>query len=87
MGDGCPLLAAVRDEVRKVLGEARRPGGENGRLLVTVPEAAELLSLGQTEVYALVQRGELASVKIGRARRIVYESLAEWVREMGVSSG
>jgi excisionase family DNA binding protein len=83
---GCPLLAAVRDEVRKVLGEAQRPEA-SGPLLVTVAQAAEALALGQTEVYRLLQSGELASVKVGRARRVVAASLQQYVQRLEAEQG
>ncbi|REJ91098.1 MAG: DNA-binding protein [Planctomycetota bacterium] len=38
--------------------------------LLTVREAAELLRLGRSTLYNLMDRGLLAYVKIGRARRI-----------------
>lgn len=45
------------------------------RLLLTIPEAARRLSVGRTTVYALLKSGELASVTIGRLRRIPTDSL------------
>ncbi|HEY7781310.1 MAG TPA: helix-turn-helix domain-containing protein [Ktedonobacterales bacterium] len=44
-------------------------------VLVTVDEAARRLSIGRTAAYLLVLKGELQSVKIGRARRVVVASL------------
>ena len=38
--------------------------------LLTVREAADLLCLGRSTLYNLMDRGLLAYVKIGRARRI-----------------
>ena len=52
------------------------------RLLLTVEAAAELLSLGRTTVYELVATGELASVKIGRSRRIPYEALRRFIARL-----
>jgi excisionase family DNA binding protein len=39
------------------------------RLLLTVDEAADRLSLGRTKVQVLLMRGDLSSVRIGTARR------------------
>nr|WP_223843268.1 helix-turn-helix domain-containing protein [Amycolatopsis methanolica] len=50
------------------------------RLLLTVEQAAERLALGRTGVYALVKSGELASVTIGRIRRIPADALDDFVR-------
>jgi excisionase family DNA binding protein len=36
------------------------------RLTVTVAEAGELLGIGRTLAYELVQRGELPAVRLGR---------------------
>jgi len=39
-------------------------------VLLTVEEAAELLKIGKTTLYALVMSGDVESVQIGRLRRI-----------------
>jgi len=39
------------------------------RLLLSVEETA-MMSLGRTPVYALARRGEIASFKVGKSRRI-----------------
>lgn len=49
--------------------------------LLTVTEAAAVLKLGRTLVYELVLRGELKSIKIGRARRIPVSALDAFIRE------
>lgn len=38
--------------------------------LMTIPQAADFLSISRGLVYQLLRRGELPSVKIGRLRRI-----------------
>lgn len=40
------------------------------RLLVTVPEACEILSIGRTHLYRLHRLGYFDIVKLGRAARI-----------------
>jgi len=52
------------------------------KVLVSVEEAAEMLSLGRTVVYRLVMRNELCSVKVGRCRRIVVSSIHEYVARL-----
>lgn len=47
--------------------------------LLTVTEAAAILKLGRTLVYELVLRGDLKSIKIGRARRIPVTALDEFI--------
>lgn len=49
------------------------------KLLLSVAEAGEVLSVGRTTVYTLLASGELESVHIGRARRIPAEALREYV--------
>jgi excisionase family DNA binding protein len=49
------------------------------KLLLTVEEAAEVLSLGRTKVYELIAAGEIPTVKIGRARRVSAKALTVFV--------
>lgn len=49
------------------------------KVLVSVDEAADLLSLGRTMVYMLVMRGEIPSLKLGRMRRIPVTALHAYV--------
>ena len=45
--------------------------------LMTVTEAAKFLRLSRSSVYALMENGELAFVKIGRSRRIPRRGVVE----------
>ena len=56
--------------------------------LLTVPEAARRLSLGRATTYQLVRRGELPSVRVGRAVRVPARALEAWIaaRTMGGES-
>ena len=49
------------------------------KVLLTVTEAAQRLSLGRATTYQLVQRGELPVVRIGRAVRIPARALDAWI--------
>jgi excisionase family DNA binding protein len=53
----------------------------NKRLL-TIPEAAAELSLGRTTIYALLARGELDAVRVGRAVRITPRALEDFIRRL-----
>ena len=55
--------------------------------LLTVEEASEMLGLKRTQVYALIMRGELASVKIGRARRVPIWVLDHFIEEQLAALG
>lgn len=52
------------------------------RVLLTVEEAAARLRIGRTNAYALVRTGQLASVLIGRLRRIPAEAVAEYAARL-----
>ena len=54
--------------------------GSGDKLLVTVDEAARRLSLGRTTVYTLLVRGDIESVKVGRARRVPVRALTRFVQ-------
>src|SRR5437899_699761 len=51
------------------------------RLLLRVEEAATLLGVGRTTIYALVSAQKLPIVRIGRSVRIPREVLLRWIRE------
>jgi excisionase family DNA binding protein len=52
------------------------------RLLLTVEEAADRLSIGRTKAYELMASGELESVTIGRCRRIPVDALRPFVEAL-----
>jgi len=47
--------------------------------LVRIPEAADLLSIGRSTVYALIVDGHLDTVHIGRAVRVTTASIEAFV--------
>jgi len=51
------------------------------RLVLTVEEAAQLLGIGRTLAWRLVQEGELPSVRLGRCVRVPRRELEAWVQE------
>lgn len=52
------------------------------RVLLTVEEAAERLSIGRTNMYALIKSGQVASVRIGHLRRVPADALTAYVRQL-----
>ncbi|WP_445186868.1 helix-turn-helix domain-containing protein [Pseudonocardia sp. Cha107L01] len=52
------------------------------RVLLTVEEAAESLGIGKTKTYSLVMAGEIASVQIGRLRRVHIDSVREYAARL-----
>jgi len=49
------------------------------RLLLTIPEAARVLGVSRSILYQLVQAGEVATIKIGRSRRVPILALEQYV--------
>jgi len=49
---------------------------------MTAEEAAESLKVGRCKVYDLIRTGELASIKIGRLRRIPVDSVREFAHKL-----
>lgn len=56
------------------------------KVLVSVDEAAAMLSVGRTLVYLLVRNNELRSIKVGRTRRVVVSSLHDYVNRLVVQA-
>ena len=52
------------------------------RLLLTPGEAAKVLRIGRTTVYALMKCGELRAVHIGRSCRTSQAEVARYVRQL-----
>jgi excisionase family DNA binding protein len=52
------------------------------KMLLKPEEAARVLSLGRSTVYLLMASGELASVQVGRARRVPARAIAEYVERL-----
>lgn len=50
-------------------------------LLLRIEEAAKLLGLGRTTVFALVSAQKLPVVRLGRSVRIPREALEQWIQE------
>jgi len=56
------------------------------KLLYTVEEAAQMLSLSRALLYKLVMRGQIASVKIEGARRVPLSSMQEFIKQQLLQS-
>ena len=56
-------------------------------LLLTVEQAAQRLSLARSTVYELLLTRQLASVKIGRSRRVLATDLADFVDRLRREQG
>ena len=66
------------------MGDVERLADVSAReaLLLTPEEAARLLRIGRTTVYALMKAGDLRPVHIGRSCRISHAELERFVRRL-----
>jgi excisionase family DNA binding protein len=55
------------------------------KLLLTPVEAAERLGISRTKVYELMASGQLASVKIGKCRRVPATALTAFVDALALT--
>jgi excisionase family DNA binding protein len=64
-------------------GEQRgRDESTGDRLLLTPEEAAQVLRLGRTTVYALMKAGDLRPIHVGRSCRLSRAELERYVRRL-----
>ena len=59
-----------------------RATASNESLLLTPEEAARLLRIGRTTVYALMKAGDLRSVHIGRSCRLARAELERYINRL-----
>ena len=52
------------------------------RTLLSVEAAATQLSIGRTTMYALLKNGDVASIRIGRLRRVPAEALTTYTARL-----
>jgi excisionase family DNA binding protein len=52
------------------------------RVLLSVEEAAERLSVSRTRLYALIKAGDVASVRVGRLRRVPADALLQFIARL-----
>ena len=57
------------------------------KLLLKPEEAAEVLSIGRTKLYALMAEGQLASVRIGNSRRVPLDAVNEFIARLEDEAG
>ena len=74
------LKSRTHDKSAAVTQEANMPNAE--KMLHPPEEAAELLTISRSQMFELIARGEIESVKIGRLRRIPHDALAAYVERL-----
>lgn len=50
-------------------------------LLLTIPQVMKLLGLGRTTIYQLIDKENFPVMHFGRAVRVSYTSLKEWLKQ------
>ena len=56
------------------------------RLLLTVEEAADRIGICRSNMFKLIRRGDVKSVKVGRLRRIAPAALEDYIRQLSTPS-
>lgn len=54
-------------------------GGRSARLLYTIREAAEALSIGRSKLYELLNSGQIESIHIDTAHRIPTSAITDFI--------
>jgi excisionase family DNA binding protein len=49
------------------------------KMLLTIDEAAQAMSVGRTLLYDLMIRKEIASIKVGRVRRVPLAAIDDYI--------
>jgi excisionase family DNA binding protein len=55
---------------------------ESKPILVSVAEAARMLSIGRTAAWELVRKRKIKSVKIGRTRRVPIAAIQDYIQRL-----
>lgn len=64
---------------------APTPGTPDDRLTVRIPTAMAMLGLSRSKLYDLMGSGQIATVKAGRARLVILQSLNDFVARQAES--
>jgi excisionase family DNA binding protein len=84
-------IAALLSQLAELLAASERPQDADTpqvtpdvpqRVLLTVDEAAKRLGIGRTTAFALVKSGEIASVQIGRLRRVSADAVTDYAARL-----
>lgn len=69
--------------------ERRHPERNEGqeRLLNTVNQACEILSLSRATIYRLLESGDLQSYRVGRRRMIPTDAIRSFLADLAASEG
>ena len=62
-------------------------GKDSQRLLYKVTRAAEALDLSRSQIYKMVESGELRSIRVGKSIRIPFEAIRDIATGEGREQG
>lgn len=79
-----PTLGTLRDILARY-AKGARDVTESNRELLRPAEAAEMLSMSRSKVYALVSNGRLPAVRAMGSVRIPRRALVEWIDRQTVT--
>jgi excisionase family DNA binding protein len=83
-----PMVSDLRKEVVRLRQEVRAlRSEEDPERLLTKEEAADLLGVSERTVDTLIHSGEIASLKVRRARRIPHRALRDYIRRCSRDGG
>ena len=68
-----------------MLLESEERAAPVAKLLLTVDEAAQAMSVGRSLLYDLLMRHEIFSVKVGRVRRVPVDALRAYIERQRVT--
>ena len=71
-----------RGRIASEANEARRVEVTTTKLLLTPEEAAGVLGVGRTKLYALMGEGLIESVRIGGSRRVPVDAIDRFVERL-----
>ncbi len=77
-----PTPTAIDSGSRISAGDVASPADEGLKVLLTPEEAARSLSIGRTQVYALLRTDQLESVTIGSSRRVPVAAVRRFVARL-----
>lgn len=86
---GAPKESGARRVVATRTGQHVSVQGfpNHTKLAYTIDEASELVSLSRSQLYRLIEIGELGSITVGKARRITYAQLEEFIQRKEQNQG
>jgi excisionase family DNA binding protein len=65
---------------------SQEPNPREGSGRMTIPEIASRLNIGRLAVYALLEKGEIPAIRLGKRWIVTRYAYANWERTCGMNS-